>query len=851
MRTQLFISPNRKGTVSITAGSNLVSSSGTSFTADDELKKIVFRTTTGDVEATIQTVNLFNNSLILTENLNVTQSNVFFYLEYIEVDLYDDIPFTLTYNIADIRNPDKRNGSFSKTIRIPGSDLNNDILGNIFEIDIDGSYNPNIKALAYIDIDTIEQFRGVMQLLQINRTRDFIEYEIAIFGSIGTLFNGIGNKQLRDIDLSAYNHQVTLTNISNSWATSIIKNGVAYDNFTGTATTQFPNGQPIGEGYTYPLIYDGYALPTSNSFKFEMPTIRGGVYAKQIIDSIISSVGYNYTSNFLNTNYFKKLVVPFQRRAKHKVLAQLSIDVQRNFQTPAAFPVFCGGKIMIWRYNFASNNFTEITSVDVPVSDNDTEVVTYTLSTDVELEYGDWLYVEANCIGYLNTQSSTNPFPPVTDIAQLLLSNGTFTITYDTSTNVTDVNNSMQVFCTSDVIDSPSTTGTNEVVEFDTIVYDPYNTWFAAGNYHIAPYTNLQSNFHDNIKQIDFLMSIVKMFNLYIDVDKDDYQNLIIEPYNDFMGTDVLDWTMKLDHSRQIEIYPMGELNFKQFLCTYKSDSDVANVAYTARWAEMYGQYIKNIDNDFVQQQQKVELIFSPTHGISSNAGIVISQHYKGNSNKPEPFAQNIRILFHNGIIDLTSSLAKIGFWNSFTDAVVTIGYTYYAQFLHLDDAQNPSADLLFGLPRQVFWDFDNPEVYTSNNLYNGYWDKYISEITDKDSKIVKMWLYLTVQDIRQLDFSKKYFINNSYYRLNKVENYNPIKEQVTKCEFLKISEGTPFVAGVTENPIGNIVNYNVVTGGQDEVRNLSADSFYNIASGGQDEVRSLSATSPIHIIKG
>ena len=843
MRTQLFISPNRKGTVSITAGSNLVSSSGTSFTAADELKKIVFRTSTGDVEATIQTVNLFNNSLILTENLNVTQSNVFFYLEYTEVDLYDDIPFTLTYNIADIRNPDKRNGSFSKTIRIPGSDLNNAILGNIFEIDIDGSYNPNIKALAYIDIDTIEQFRGVMQLLQINRTRDFIEYEIAIFGSIGTLFNGIGNKQLRDIDLSAYNHQVTLTNISNSWATSIIKNGSTYDNFTGTVTTQFPNGQPIGEGYTYPLIYDGYALPTASSFRFEMPTIRGGVYAKQIIDSIISSVGYTYTSNFLNTNYFKKLVVPFQRRAKHKVLAQLSIDVQRNSTDPVAIAYSIGGKIMIWKYNFASNSYTEITSVVVPAASNDIEIVTYTLSADVELEYGDWLYVEANCIASGNLVINPN--------AQLLLTNGTFTITYDTSTKVTDVNNSMQVFCTSDVINALYPT-TNEVVQFDTIVYDPYNTWFAAGNYHLAPYTNLQSNFHDNIKQIDFLMSIVKMFNLYIDVDKDDYQNLIIEPYNDFMGTDVLDWTMKLDHSRQIEIYPMGELNFKEFLCTYKSDSDVANVAYTAKWAEMYGQYIKNVDNDFVQQQQKVELIFSPTHGISTNAGLVISQHYKGDFNKPEPFAQNIRILFYNGIIDLTGNLfAKIGFSDSFTNPVATVLFDYYAQFLHLNDAQAPTADLLFGLPRQVYWDFDNPEVYTSNNLYNGYWDKYIAEITDKDSKIVKMWMYLTVQDIRQLDFSKKYFINNSYYRLNKVENYNPIKEQVTKCEFLKISEGTPFVAGVTENPIGNIVNYNVVTGGQDEVRNLSADSFYNIASGGQDEVRSLSATSPIHIIKG
>ena len=836
MRTQLFISPNRKGTVSITSGSNLVSSSGTSFTADDELKKIVFRTSTGDVEATIQTVNLFNNSLILTENLNVTQANVFFYLEYTEVDLYDDIPFTLTYNIADIRNPDKRNGSFSKTIRIPGSDLNNDILGNIFEIDIDGSYNPNIKALAYIDIDTIEQFRGVMQLLQINRTRDFIEYEIAIFGSIGTLFNGIGNKQLRDIDLSAYNHQVTLTNISNSWATSIIKNGSTYDNFTGTVTTQFPNGQPIGEGYTYPLIYDGYALPTTNSFKFEMPTIRGGVYAKQMIDSIISSVGYNYTSNFLNTNYFKKLVVPFQRRAKHKIRVEVLISTEVTVSSPSL--QILAALNLVHRTVFG--NTTIINSIPLTSATGST----LTIDKEFEVEYGDTVYLELDNLesdsGVTVKVSQLSPpssFPPAT-----------LTISYDTSSDVTGIYGNLLTWKQSvQTISTPI----SEKISFDNIQSDVENTWSTTNDEHTVTATNLQSNLHNNIRQIDFLMSIVKMFNLYIDVDKDDYQNLIIEPYNDFMGTDVLDWTMKLDHSRQIEIYPMGELNFKEFLCTYKSDSDVANVAYTARWAEMYGQYIKNIDNDFVQQQQKVELIFSPTHGISSNAGIVISQHYKGDSNKPEPFAQNIRILFHNGIIDLTSSLAKIGFWNSFTDAVVTIGYPYYAQFLHLNDAQAPTADLLFGLPRQVYWDFDNPEVYTSNNLYNGYWDKYISEITDKDSKIVKMWLYLTVQDIRQLDFSKKYFINNSYYRLNKVENYNPIKEQVTKCEFLKISEGTPFVAGVTENPIGNIVNYNVVTGGQDEVRNLSADSFYNIASGGQDEVRSLSATSPIHIIKG
>jgi hypothetical protein len=150
-----------------------------------------------------------------------------------------------------------------------------------------------------------------------------------------------------------------------------------------------------------------------------------------------------------------------------------------------------------------------------------------------------------------------------------------------------------------------------------------------------------------------------------------------------------------------------------------------------------------------------------------------------------------------------------------------------------------------------VGWKFDNPAIYTTNNLYNKYWKKYITEITDKDSKIVKMWLYLTPQDIRNLDFSAKYFIDNSYYRLNKIENYNPINEQVTKCEFLKIKEGSPFVAGDTDNPIDNLVNYNLVIGGVDEIRNIAADSFYNVVVGGKDEVRNIAATSPFHIIRG
>jgi len=829
MRTQLYISPNRKGTVSVTNGSITVTGTNTAFTDADDGSTIIFRTSRGDIERVILNANPNTQTLTLNAAMPLTESGIFYYLEYVEVDLYEDIPFTLTFNIADIRNPDKRNGSYSKTVRLPGTDTNNALLGNIFEIDIDGSYNPNIKALAYIDIDSIEQFRGVLQLLQINRTRDFIEYEVSIFGNIGGFFNSVGNKQLRDLDLSAYNHKVTLANVTDSWFTQIQKNGSNYDNFTGSVTTRFPNGQPNGEGYTYPLIFDGYSLPIGgNTFKFELKTLRGAVYAKQIIDSMFSAVGYTYTSDFLNSAMFKKLIVPMQRRAKHRVRVQIEVDTKINSSNPT-IETFATLEL-VHETAFGISNIIESIVIAGLGSD---PAITQNIDKTFEVEEGDLIYLQLN-----NTQSDVGNEVRVN-------TGGSITISYDETMDISAVYGNMVVNKNNtDIIN----TLTTERVQFNSVVSDAENTWSVSTDEHTVTAINIQSNLHANIKQVDFFMSIVKMFNLYIDVDKDNYQNLIIKPYNDFISDDVLDWTMKLDNSRQIEIYPMGELDYRQFLWTYKPDGDKANEDYTAKWQETYGQYLQNIENDFVTNQQKIELIFSPTHGIG-NGPVYISQHYKGDPNKPEPFAQNIRILSHNGRYDITPN--KIAIFGDYNINSTQTTYTFYPQALHLDDAQAPTIDLLFGIPKQVFWKFDNPAIYTTNNLYNQYWKKYISEITDKDSKIVKMWLYLTVNDINRLDFTKKYFINNSYYRLNKIENYNPITEQVTKCEFLKISEGAAFEAGDTDNPIDNLVNYNLVNGGIDEVRNIAADSFYNVVVGGKDEVRNLAATSPFHIIRG
>ncbi len=67
------------------------------------------------------------------------------------------------------------------------------------------------------------------------------------------------------------------------------------------------------------------------------------------------------------------------------------------------------------------------------------------------------------------------------------------------------------------------------------------------------------------------------------------------------------------------------------------------------------------------------------------------------------------------------------------------------------------------------------------------YWSEYISEIADKDSKILSCFVHLTPLDIAQLDFSKAIMIDGIRFRLNKIEDFDYTNNELVKVELLKI----------------------------------------------------------------
>ena len=139
----------------------------------------------------------------------------------------------------------------------------------------------------------------------------------------------------------------------------------------------------------------------------------------------------------------------------------------------------------------------------------------------------------------------------------------------------------------------------------------------------------------------------------------------------------------------------------------------------------------------------------------------------------------NIRILFSKKITGISG-------WNIKNGGTDHIKNTYgYAG--HLDDPATPTYDLNYGAAQEVYATLS---TYPSRNLFNEYWSGYIAEIADKDSKLLKCYVHLTPLDVAQLDFAKFVFIDGLLFRINKVEDYDPANNELTRVELLKVIHG-------------------------------------------------------------
>jgi hypothetical protein len=684
------------------------------------------------------------------------------------LDLYENEKMHLNYKFTDITDFASV-GNYSREFRVPASKTNTDFFGAIFNVNFDGWFDFRKKVDAVLTVNTIPIASGHIQVKKLYwQSGKLFEFEIVFFGEVPNLARLLNEKKLKDIesivagdlDYDLLHEYVetppnahTILTLCDKW------NLTAYN----------PVGQPVYSTSVpipplYKPLYVGHLTPA--------------VKAQYLFDQIISDAGLQYQSDYLG-EILENVYVPFVNGQYLNSALGLN-DIASNL----------GLASNLNNIPFANNDqyydlYTQFTEYED--AGNDWSSGIYTAPFTGTFTFRCWVNGTATSTGGTNVGNVLFGFhPKVNDVFTL---EDTFTYSLGTSTtNTLSSSGNITLELTQGdevkfVFGAQPYTSGNGTMEIDftgnaNVDYTGTGVELVSTGTDLIGDTVLMEYNAPDMKQIDFITSIQKMFNLVFVADKTLPNTLRIEPMVEYIASgNTLDWSHKLDLSKDITYYPTTDLQKAKFTFTYAEDGDYYNSIYKDN-GRVYGRYevTENdfeVINEFATGEEKVELAFASTPSAPvENTDVVVPRfiNAEGNFVQPKP-----RILYY--FADFF-----VNMYDEVSDSVVQTAVKCLNNYSTMNATVSDS-DLNFAPEIPPHTIVANPY----NNLYNRWWRNYYRELYDGQARILEGMFALTLNDIFTFQFSDKIWIIDSWWRVLDIEGYVVGEQDMTKVKLIRV----------------------------------------------------------------
>ena len=742
---------------------------------------------------------------------------------YLEVK--EGTSFPLNFQVGDIRDISQRKGNFSKTITLVGSKNNNDLLNHYYDVNIiAGTFNVNALTTCSVIQDGIPVMEDAsLQLTAVKKVQitdgyeHHVEYEVLVKDNKADFFTAINNLELTDIDFSDLNHTYDAFNVVSRFNNSVV------------------------DGFKY-------FLPGSGDTFYSTQEFKPAIFAKTYFDRIFQDAGFQYSWPDLAIDRFDRLIIPYNGDTDNFDYNDYTVKANAGpntytgtfFAGTAEFqnPQTIAGWTETEDPQNIYNPVTGVYSTPFNISSNNSQQYDYSVQIQYELRL-------VNSSG-VTLYSGTNGFAsPVFFQPQLVLTqNGVVCYTTNLYTNPAPLNASPSVTY---AVQSPTSVanGTTTIlsqtavctmaltaqnlpqlsqgrlaIKVPRILYGQTNqpalspiwrTGSATGpacasgqikiqavitniDISITPSNNIVAiggtiDVNDyvpkKIKQNEFIKGIFNMYNLYAEVDKSQPNLLNLIHRDDYYdaGKEV-DWTLKLAKDREQSLSFLPELTSKKLILTYAPDKDSPNETYTTATNQIYGQAEVVFDNEYVKDVTTKPVLFGPTPIIRTPFGAYVPM-IAGQAPKT-----NLRILYDG----TTRSCSPYHIYDYGTTGMT--GVTSYPYVGHFDDPLNPTFDINFATCSFYYY---QPSSLTDNNLYNRYWRRTMGQINN--GKMLTAFFNLKESDIQPLELNDKIRIDNSWWNINKVIDYNANGNELTQVELISIDNEVDFMPFI--NPFG------------------------------------------------
>lgn len=778
-----------------------------------------------------------DTSLVFNANAgfdaSISNVSVVAYPVFYSLDIDSNIPFK--FSIEDVFEVGKRKAPRTGSFIIKGTHEVNQAFRQIYLVNGNSIFNPNIKSKCSLISNGINFFNGtlcldeVVEKLDSNQGVTDIEYNVSIVESVTDIYSILGEKTARDLSFSEYDHAFDINNVRRSWLGNIQLNGVGNSNVivnssftvTGQAAVvagglnrveltfstnhNFTVGQEVyvnpnftqcnldgGSNFLFDQVV--YSIPAANKIVLECSDpcnpypSPATPHAQTVSDSILAGYGYYYPC-VDNGTYIKNV-----------------------YAAPSGSGLLETGQIYLIKWWDGTDDFTNIGAA------SNASGVMFTATGTTPNTWVSSLVVKLRDTSIVIGQDPLNSkFGDAT---------GLVTAATDASWEIYDFvpylylrEVLMKSFALCDV--------DYDCDLFDTKIFrrliipmsDPYNLLEGA--------TLQMDEWTPSIKLKDILNSVLNMFNLSM---TQSGKTLVFKNRGEYFDNTAIEWSDKVDISQPLKLTMLNKDGAKIWHFKYSDSKDFLNTLYLQQYGGINntnglinikdrnsGDYIIDRESDYLSETKEIGVLLEPSilaggnysgiqdRGIYSESTAFFPMHISADEARitvnrtytPKVLIAGAR---WNYIEPSNATPMNLCFVSQSTPAYNLVASWYFGFSAHFDNPfqVTPTHDLNFTTPLGIYFnDYYscvptynittdlNDTDWPTNSLYLKYWDRYISQITNRNTKKLSGRFKLSLSDIYNLDFSKPVIVGGMKLKLISVDNWFLNTDGLCDVEFL------------------------------------------------------------------
>ena len=735
---------------------------------------------------------------------------------YERLDIFEEIPITLTIQQQDLTNLTSRRVPYSKTIQIPDTGNNSKIFEHYFEVN-GIEFNPLNKVKCVVQYRGTDIFIGVLRLNAVYQTKETRFYEIFILGIVSDWISYFRDLQLQDLTYSDLNHQQVYSAITQSWECVNDGNSGLFDgqiiypmihygyDYTGPSSAQTPTFEfSFGQDYSF----DQNTNPIPE--KYFKPAIQ----IKSILNRIFDRTPFTVQSQFFDSPYFTSIYMDTFQNGQIGVTEVSGVTNQNIFLAQSPQLQFTWRNQNTFRLNLTVNtpggydplnNFNvtpNLSTFQVPYQGQYGFNVRFNLLTNASFYLP---IVGAKVALVIYAGNDPDPITNGSIVYQspdIVMSQGFFTpLPVNLFPNVT-LNAGQYI-----AIALLKTQGLVPLFQGQPqFLVQPYNQggvvdqfvrWeLYQGPVITNPLVDMSLGI-PNISCFEFFRSMITMFNLVV-VQGNDEDTVLIEPYNWFYddpSRPQKDWTNILDVNTQYKIEPLTFDLTKDLTWTYRSkEFEFLPKLFFDRFDYNFGRKKFTTTNNIFVGEQIYEVPFGPTpsSGVTGGENFIIPKYFFANNGQELPYATEPHLFFWCGNRWAYKDYLRVdqGSWYMLSGST-PVEWNTYPCVNHLSTLESQFTPIISDLSFQSTFDFfgnTQPLIgqFTPFDLYTSFWETYVENLYSNESRRLQGNFFLRPLDIYQTQLNDKIWLKDANYSIEKITDANLVNKTMTQVALIK-----------------------------------------------------------------